>query len=193
MSTVTFACQHCGSDTTKTTSAYNRAMRLGRGVYCDRRCAGMARRTGTDRTSAEWRASKAAYDRERRARLGEALREKKRQAYWANHEDNLRRQREARAARMADPEALRAYREAQRRCYMRPKYREQKRQSDRRYRAERDYGGWADAHVALMDLMDAVREREPEHHRRAIAKGNVNKKTNRQRAARRAHVEQPDR
>ena len=188
-------CPQCGAERLKENAEINRAARKGVPLYCGRACANVGRRTrfdaeGNHLSPSEWakradaKAAKAEYDRERRARLGEALRKEKRDAYYRNHEENLRKQaivREQRRQRHAEnPEEGEAYRAVMKALRERPEWKRHKRDYDRRYRAKRMYGDFGGAHVALMELSDEINARTT-FTERAISKGTLNKSQQRRR------------
>lgn len=154
-------CQNpaCGIDFLGVPSAVNRARKNGGDVkFCSRRCFVAAHpRIGTGAMSAEERrAAKPEYDRQRRAALGEDLKRKKREAYYAEHATHLAKMAEARKS----PEFKAKMRAYQREHTTRPEWKAHKRSYDRVFRAMRDYGEeWGPAAVALLQLTDAVAER----------------------------------
>lgn len=150
-------CTHCNELSFKPVRDVNRAEAKGAPLYCDRTCAGAARRS--NKTLAQKRADKAEYDRARRAALGERLLAKKRAAYHAevkaNPEKVRERERRNRAKRKnAHAEYCR-----------RPEYREWKQSYDRRYRADRIYGPFAQAFLTLRDLETELAGRASKYER----------------------------
>lgn len=128
------------------------------------------------RTVEQKKAIKAEYDRQRRDALGELLRTKKREAYRANHSENLAKQRVKRAQLYSDPVALADYREKLKEIRSRPEWKKHKRQYDRRYRAEKKVGPeWADSYLALLDLENEVDEMVPNRMDLYVMKGTLNK------------------
>lgn len=80
-------CAHCGADTAKDTSAINRANKEGRPLYCDRKCAGLARR-GPEKTAAQKKEEKRLYDLNYRA-TNPTLKARK-AAYYQRTKDPVR-------------------------------------------------------------------------------------------------------
>lgn len=159
-------CPQCGQSTSKPTGAVNRARAIGAPVYCDRACSGIARRK--NRTDAEKREAKAAYDAEYRKRDPEVLRARKAE-YYRTHVDR-EKEREARRKRM--PKHVEYCR--------RPEYKAKKSVYDQRYRAEKYYGPFADAGLMLLKLQEEISNRSTWLERQ-IAKGTLNKPLQRKR------------
>ena len=144
-------CAYCGNGAMKHNSAIGRSERIGAPLYCDRACAGKARRVCLPESVRK--AEKADYDRRRRAELGEALREAKRLAY--------------RAAVAANPERVRtaqkANREARKQQHLeycrRPEYRKWKADYDRKYRSRKEFGDFGEAAILLNDLIAEINAR----------------------------------
>jgi hypothetical protein len=124
----------------------NRAGGIGAPLFCGRTCSGLARRKDDKLTGDKWRAHKAAYDKARRDKLGASLLAEKRAAYHARVE------REGAALRAKQ----KAYRDANMARHVeycrRPEYRMAKVAYDRRYRADKEYGPFADAFLVLQDV-----------------------------------------
>lgn len=144
-------CAHCGATALKATGGVNRSRRLGAPVFCSRACSGARRRVS--RTEVEKKVLKAEYDRQRRADLGEALLSEKRAAY----RDRLARDAEKVRA------AQRALREKRREAHLeyirRPEYRAWKQDYDRRHRAIKFFGPFAEAFLVLQDLEREIASR----------------------------------
>lgn len=102
---------------------------------------------------------KAEYDRKYRAEHRDRLCQQKRDRYYANHEESLRKHAARRAATRAEPEAHAAEKAYKREYQSRPGWKEHKRQYDRRYRAEREFGQGplAEAVVLLRELEEELR------------------------------------
>ncbi len=134
-------CPMCHGSFECATGRYNRAQAIGAPLYCCKTCAGLARRTPRP-TEQERRASKAAYDRERRQRLGERLRAEKRAHYQANRARILADMTRKRPAKMA----------AHIEYCRRPEYRAYKSEYDKRRLARKQFGEFADAALTLRSL-----------------------------------------
>ena len=113
----------------------------------------------SQKTLEQKKAEKAAYDRARRERLGEALRAKKRAAYYANRDEILSKQAVYRVKRMpAHVEYCR-----------RPEYKAKKHEYDLKRNSE-EYGEFAEAHRLLVDLEKEIRSQASAYERR-VANG----------------------
>lgn len=144
-------CAHCGERSFKPVGAVNRAKARGAPLYCNRECAGLGRQK--HKTAEQIKAEKADYDRQRRAKLAERLRMEK-AAYY-------------RAKVAADPGGVRAqeraYRQTRKAAHAeycrRPEYRDWKSSYDRKYRAQKDFGPFAEAALVLRDLEGEITRR----------------------------------
>ena len=165
-------CPQCGDAFYRPKGEVNRAARIGAPLFCTRTCSGLARRK--NRTDEERRALKADYDKKRREELGESLLAKKRKAY---HE-----------AVAKDPETVRlreklgrlVRRKAHLEYCRRPEYREWKSSYDRQYRAQKEYGPFAEAFLVLRDLETTIRH-HASRYEIDLAAGRLNKVTRRKR------------
>jgi hypothetical protein len=147
--TATVFCQHCGAVVRQSQSAINRAIRDGKPLYCNRTCAGLARRVPPDRK----KKAKRAYDAQRRVEKAAEIRAKK-AAYYQRTRDPAK-ERERRLQRMdRHVEYCR-----------RPEYVAYKADYDRQYRAE-EYGEYAEAYLLLLDLEREIRSRASSYERR---------------------------
>ncbi len=146
-------CLQCGDDFHRPIGEINRAAKIGAPLYCNRACAGLARRNADKLTGEAARAHKAEYDRARREKLGAGLLAAKRDAYHA------------RVAR--EGEALRAKQKTYRDAHMarhveycrRPEYKAIKAVYDRRFRAEKNFGPFAEAFLVLQDVENEIASR----------------------------------
>jgi len=149
-------CAHCGKTSEKPTGDVNRADRAGAPKYCDRVCAGLARRN--DRTAAERKAIKADYDRARRERLADQIKAAK-----AAHHKRTYDPEKAKALRLATAAQIAAYKVA----YMAdPENRRAKHEYDIA-RAAGSYGEWADAWRLLLELEREIVRLVPDRYERA--------------------------
>lgn len=139
-------CEHCGSEIERDVGHVNRSRALGMRLFCDRKCAGLARRTDT-RTKAEKIADKAAYDR----------------AYRAKNLAEIKRKRHEHFKRTYDPAKAAAERKKTMPRHVeycrRPEYRKWKQGYDRQYRSKKLYGDFAEAAMLATDLNRAIKER----------------------------------
>jgi hypothetical protein len=167
-----FTCAQCGSVAEQQSGAINRARSKGAPLYCDRACAGLARRK-PPRTADERKAEKRAYDQQYRTANRDILKAKKHAAYVASY----------------DPEQAREYRKTRmqwhveycRRRMADPEYRKAKRKYDQNYRAIRTYGPAAECFVALIQLEREIRNRQDGYTIRQ-ANGTLNKHQERRRS-----------
>jgi len=166
-------CAACGRHRLKPTSAVNRAKRAGLNLYCDRTCAGVARRV--ERSEAERRRIKAEYDAARRIALAAEIKAAKRARHLATYDPD--KERVKRAAKM--PRHVEYCR--------RPAYREQKKAYDRQRRCKLEYGPFWEAASVLFDVEAEVRSRASDYEIR-VQNGTLNKKLNRRREYDRQHA-----
>jgi hypothetical protein len=156
----------------KEAGAVNRALALGKPLYCNRACAGLARRV--DRTPDEKRAVKAAYDARRRVALAQKIKDEKRAWYLANRDRML--------AEFAVRRAAPGYYERHNAYCRRPEYVAEKREYDRRLRANKQFGGeFADAFLLLQDIEREIETRATRYEI-YLANGTINKAQTRRRA-----------
>lgn len=174
------SCAHCDKVIYKRTGDINRARNRGMSIYCGRKCAGIAKRS--NKSLEQRKAEKSAYDRRRLEAHRDEINRKKREAYYARHEKNLKKQAELRAKIRADPQRHEEYKRMARYYANRPEWKEKKRKYDRLYRAVREYGEeWGSVYVALLDLQDAIDEKASWYERR-LTMGRLNKAKHRRRA-----------
>ena len=162
-------CPQCGTPAQKRAQDVNRAKRAGMRIFCSRVCSGLARRLVSPPTPEQKKAAKAAYDREYRMRDVAARRAKK-AAYFQRTYDPAKA-RKVRAARMhLHIEYCRQ-----------PAYRQWKREYDKRYLANKNYGPFADAFLALVEVENEVASQATRHEIYAM-NGTLNKAQARRRA-----------
>jgi hypothetical protein len=156
----------------KAPNAINRADAIGAPMYCNRTCAGLARRSS--KTAAEKKAEKAAYDAARRERLADQLKVQKREIYQRNRDHYLRQHAEYRHR----PENV-----ARHNAYCRrPEYVAEKREYDRRRRAVKQFGEeFAESFLLLQDIEREVDARATRYEI-GLANRTINKAQTRRRA-----------
>ncbi len=138
-------CPSCGNITAKPAQAINRSRRIGAPIYCSRECAGIARRC--HKTKAQRIEEKRLYDIE----------------YRRVHQGLLKTKKAERHRRTYDP--VKAARERKKRMprhieYCRkPKYKRWKSEYDRKYRALKSFGPFAEAFLLLTELDKRISER----------------------------------
>lgn len=166
-------CAHCHKPSLKERGDINRARKAGLALYCNRVCAGLARRDG--KTKAQRVEEKRLYDIEYRRKNRAILKAKKAAAYQQNR----------------DPEKERAYRKAHMGRHLeycrRPEYRAYKKEYDKYYRAK-EFGPFAEAYMLTIDLNREIKGRMT-NEQIAHANGTQNKTQRR----RRATAEEPQR
>lgn len=136
------ACRSCGAQVTQSQGAINRALREGKPLYCDRTCAGMARRV----SASQKKRSKRAYDARRRVEKAAEIRAQKAAYYQRTHDPEKERERR-RAGMDRHVEYCRQ-----------PAYVNYKAAYDRERRAQ-EYGPFADAYLLLLELEREIRSR----------------------------------
>lgn len=151
MSKVAIICDHCGVTAYKEAGGVNRSRGKGAPIFCSKECSGAHRRI--ERSTDEKKALKAEYDRKRRAELGDAYREEKRQARLRLLAKNpqLVRARE------------KAHRDARKQQHVeycrRPEYRKWKAQYDQKYCARKGFGDFGEAAIILNQLIAEISTR----------------------------------
>lgn len=153
-------CPTCREYVEKPTGAVNRSNRLGAPIYCSRKCAGTARRK--NKTKAQLVEDKRLYDEEYRASNRGVLKRKKAEYFQRTYDP----------AKAAVKRKKRAAAHAE--YCRRPEYRAWKSGYDKKYRAIRDYGAFADVYLLLRDLDEEILSRLTRYEI-SIEKGNYNK------------------
>jgi hypothetical protein len=152
-------CAHCGKSVEKAPGAVNRAKAVGMRLFCNFTCSGAARRTF--KPKAQKIAEKRAYDMEYRRKNLASIKAKK-HAHFKRTYDPVAAA-EVRRARM--PKHVEYCRQ--------PWYRRWKRRYDTRYRAEKTYGPFAEAFLALLKVDKEVNSRMTDYEvRQANGTGN---------------------
>ncbi len=142
-------CGYCGGEVRQSQSSIRRAIRESKPLYCDRACAGLARRVSLEQKKEQ----KRIYDAQRRIEQANQLRGK-RAAYYQRTR-NPAKEREHRAAHMDRHVEY---------CRQ-PEYRAYKAAYDRQSRAQQ-YGEYTDAYLLLRDLERELRSRATSYERR---------------------------
>ena len=138
-------CARCGSLTAKEAGCVNRSARIGAPIYCGRKCAGLARRK--HKTIAQKREEKRIYDADYREKNLALLKTKKAERHKRTY-DPIKA---AKVRKKRMPYHV-AY------C-QRPQYKRWKSAYDKKYRALKSFGEFADAFLTLSDLDAAISER----------------------------------
>lgn len=133
-----YKCAHCGKVADKSAGHVNRARERGLNLYCNRVCSGLGRRT--HKTKAQKVAEKQAYDAEYRVKNLTMLLAKKREHH----------------KRTYDPVKAAVVRKTRMPLHLeycrRPEYKRWKQTYDRKHRAGKFYGEFAEAAMLTMDL-----------------------------------------
>ncbi len=146
-------CNYCGVVVRQSQGSINRAMRQGKPIYCDRVCAGMARRVDPS----EKKNAKRIYDAQRRIELASQISVEKAEYYRRTRDPA--KERERRQANMGRHVEYCRH----------PEYVAYKAEYDRERRAE-EYGEFGDAYLLLLDLEREIRSRATSYERR-VARG----------------------
>lgn len=139
-------CSYCGKEIEKATGLVNRARKMGLHLYCNRGCAGLAKRATVILSESEKKEAKRLYDIEYRKKNKALLKVKKAEYFKKDYAANPDKYREKRKNRAG-----------QRKKYLSTeKYKEYKRKYDARYRAEINYGPFAEAFLILNQLESII-------------------------------------
>lgn len=142
-----FKCAHCGVAAERNASHVNRSRKIGAALYCGRTCMGLARRLKSPPTDAERRAAKRAYDMVYRAKNTADIKAKKHAHFRATY----------------DPAAAAIERKKKMPRHVaycqRPEYVAWKKDYDLKYRANKDFGPFAEAFLTLREIETEVDSR----------------------------------
>jgi lipopolysaccharide assembly outer membrane protein LptD (OstA) len=164
--TMRFNCAQCGKETDRPAGHVNRARAQGMNLYCSRECSGLGRRV--EKSADQRKEEKRLYDMEYRQRNTEERKAKKAE-YYKRTRDPMK-EAEKRKERMSlHVEYCR-----------RPEYRAWKKSYDRKHRAEKQYGEFADCFLLAMDIRDECLSRMTDYEIR-VEKGTINKALKRKR------------
>lgn len=142
-------CGSCGATVRQSRGSINRAVRDGKPLYCDRVCAGLARRI----SSSQKKRKKALYDARLRTEKAAEISARKRYYYQRTRNPETGRER-----RRANMERHVEY------CRQ-PAYKAAKTEYDQERRAK-EYGPYGDAYLLLLDLEREIRSRATSYERR---------------------------
>lgn len=138
-------CPVCGNKFKKEVGHYNRAIKQGLNVYCNRTCAGIGRRKSTE----EKKATKAAYDKK----------------IYNTPERQEARKRYFQKSYKANPEKYKAIRQARYSKHLEylrtPEYKEWKKNYDKVYRGKKNYGVFSEAAALLSELELFLKQNMP--------------------------------
>ena len=141
-------CQQCGAEVERSTGHVNRSNAIGAPLYCNKTCAGLARRTKKP-TDAEAKAAKSEYDKAYRSANLEKIKADKLAWYQANHKEILAR------ATANRPKKMPLHIEYCRR----PAYRAKKSEYDLKRRAVKQFGEFSEAFLALQEVEKEINQR----------------------------------
>jgi alpha-ketoglutarate-dependent taurine dioxygenase len=163
---ISFPCAHCGRTASRTIGHVNRARAQGLNLYCSRKCSGLGRRD--KRTKAEKKEAKRLYDLEYRANNLEYILERKREYHLRTYDPA----KEAIKRKKKMPWHIEYCRQ--------PEYRKWKAEYDKKHRASKYFGPFADAYLTLRQIETEIRERATDYEVRQ-EKGTLNKSQQRRR------------
>ena len=159
-------CAYCGKKCEKSLGHYNRAMKMGCKVYCDKKCAGLGRRCG--RTKEQDLQIKYFYDALRA--LSDVADSKRKRHEWFRNDY------------AANPEKYKAERKKRYQQHLKylstEKYKKYKHDYDQIYCSKKQYGKFWEAAIALRNLRGIVDNRRAKQDQKSI-----NKQQNRKRYA----------
>ena len=160
-------CPQCGITTWKKNSAINRAASINAPLYCDKTCAGLARRK-PEKTIEQKKAEKKAYDALYRAKNLERILQRNAEYHKRTYDP----QKAAIARKKRMPKHVEYCR--------RPEYKAYKHEYDLRYHNERSYGPFWQAAQILNQLEKTLREHAT-HTESRTQNGTLNKSIRRKR------------
>lgn len=159
-------CSYCGCEFEMYIGHYNRAMKLGNKVYCNRTCAGLGRRD--NKSVEEKKAKKSEYDKKYRENNFEKIRLASAEYFkkdYAANPDKYKKERQRRYP-------------AHLKYLQTPEYKKWKKEYDRKRIAKQHYGKFWEAAIALRNLQGIVDNRRAKADQKSI-----NKSQNRKRYA----------
>jgi ssDNA-binding Zn-finger/Zn-ribbon topoisomerase 1 len=161
-------CDYCGKEMFKKTGHYNRAMKLGAGIYCDRKCAGLGRRI--DETPEQKKIYKQWYDLFIRASLTDDERDiRTLQAlvlFHLDYRNNPEKYKDRRRRKM--PAHIEYCRQ--------PEYRKKKKAYDEVHRAKKFYGEYWEAAIVLKKLEKEIPTRVADKENKLYNKSTTKRK-----------------
>lgn len=148
-------CPACGKKSWRENGAINRARKQGVPIYCNRKCAAIARQKDNPKSprNPNYKAMKAEYDRE--------YRRKNRAILKAKHADYHKRTYDPVKAAVKRKERMPLHVEYCRQ----PKYKAYKKEYDKKIRAAA-FGEYADAYKTLLVLLKEIKQQEPDRFER---------------------------
>lgn len=173
-------CDSCGNISPREAGHVNRAKKLGKRIFCGRKCSGLGRRKNL--TEKEKKEIKRLYDKGYRAKNIERLTAFKAEYFQRTYDP------EKASIERARIKKERPHIEAKRRAYMATsKYKKQKKKYDRPFRLKKKYGeDWGGCMVLALEIRDECLEQMPAYEIR-IQAGTYNKSIKRRRDYARSH------
>lgn len=165
-------CDYCGSETEKTTSHYNRAKKVGAGIYCNKVCAGLSRRN--NKSAEQKKEDKRLYDLAYREKNVDLLKEKK-AAWFQNSYVPVQAAIKRKKKMPYHVEYCR-----------RPEYKKWKRQYDEIHRAKKFFGEFYESVLLLKQIDSEVSSRASKYDI-GLENGTINKSQNRRREHERSY------
>lgn len=172
-----FNCAHCGDQADRPAGHVNRARARGMNIYCSLECSGLGRRS--EKTAEQKKEAKRLYDIEYRARDPEGRKALK-AAYYQRTKDPVKEASKRKERMPLHVEYCR-----------RPEYRAWKKSYDRKHRATKQYGEFADCFLLVMDIRDECLSRMTDYEIR-VEKGTINKALKRKRDDLRTYSNSPE-
>ena len=166
MTTTSAKCCQCGAVFQAKNSHFNRAQRGTGRMFCGRVCADLARRVS--RSNKEQKQLKAEYDKKRRSEKADEIRKKKAE-YYQRTKDPVKEAKQRKKRAHLHAEYCRS-----------PKYKEWKREYDRRYLAQKRYGEFSECFLLAQDIRSECLSRQSDYEIRLSA-GTLTKSQNRKR------------
>jgi hypothetical protein len=154
MAKLSIICYQCGTDALLEAGAVNRARRHRRRIFCGRKCAGLARRT--NKTKRQKIEEKRIYDMAYRSANLDRIKAKKREYFRQTYDPSK--------AAIDRQKTMKRHLEYCRQ----PKYKEYKRDYDRKYRAKDDYGEFWESFLLIQDLDKEIHSRMTDYEIRQV-------------------------
>ena len=143
---ITCNCSFCGKEIEKSVGHYNRAKKIGLSLYCNKKCAGASKRTSIE----DKKAKKAAYDK--KICHTPERREAKKRYFQKSYKANPEKYREIRKAKYSKHlEYLNT-----------PEYKVWKKEYDKKYIANKNYGVFSEAAIILIELETFLKQNMPD-------------------------------
>jgi len=139
-------CPVCGKKKEVTTGNYNRAVKIGAPLFCGKACSGIHRRKA-QKGIEQKKLEKAEYDKDRRSRLSDRIKREKAEYFRRTYDP----------VKAAEDRKKRMPRHVE--YCRREEYKKWKVEYDKRYRARTEYGEFAEAFLALMEVEKEIDSR----------------------------------